>query len=207
MIVIGGIISVDDAEWTPPRAENCNGATFANGVGIFDLRSLSWMTNYNTSDDAEYTIHPKISKVIGGNEPEHKFNDTEQADLFKRRSVRPTSSSEAFPTCSSISTSTSMTRASTGSSISGGAIARAIIGSVAGVCIPLGLVFLILRRCLKKRVTKLPIQANPLSRRPKVFQDYPSELPGERTPIACELSDVTFPHAELPTEANRRGSL
>ncbi|KAB8068937.1 hypothetical protein BDV29DRAFT_161912 [Aspergillus leporis] len=97
-------------------------------MGIFDLRSLTWMTNYNAGDDGDYTIQLKISKVIGGNapdgatlrEPEHKFNDTELADLFKRRSVRPTSSSGTFPTSSS--TSTSAARGSMGSSISGGAV-------------------------------------------------------------------------------------
>lgn len=65
MLAVGGIIPIDDMEYYP-QSRNCDSSTFANGIGIFDLRKLSWMSNYNADDHGEYTIPSKIVDVIGG---------------------------------------------------------------------------------------------------------------------------------------------
>jgi hypothetical protein len=65
MLVIRGIIPIDGMEYHP-QSRNCDTATFANGIGIFDLQTLSWRTNYNASDVEGYAIPSKISDVIGG---------------------------------------------------------------------------------------------------------------------------------------------
>ncbi|KAE8155133.1 hypothetical protein BDV25DRAFT_135177 [Aspergillus avenaceus] len=209
MIVIGGIVPVDNDEYVP-RLQNCDGAMFANGVGIFDLRTLSWMTNYNASDDGDYYIHSKISKVIGGNgtggatltEPSSKFHHTDLATLFSRRNARPTSSAGMFSSTSSTAAATTTATNSPKSTISGGAIAGATIGAVAGAGLLLALVFLYLRR-LKAKARLSRHRGRPY-RHPKVFQEHPSELAGAHTPMAFELADGRdTPNAGLPTEAIR----
>ena len=65
MIVVGGNTPVTNREYDP-LPQNCDSATFANGIGIFDLHSLSWISNYNASYSDAYRIPSKVSDVIGG---------------------------------------------------------------------------------------------------------------------------------------------
>lgn len=65
MIVVGGNTPVTNREYDP-LPQNCDSATFANGIGIFVLHSLSWMSNYNASYNDAYRIPSKVSDVIGG---------------------------------------------------------------------------------------------------------------------------------------------
>lgn len=65
MLTVGGTIPTDNAEYEPEPA-NCDSGTFASGLGIFDLRSHSWLSRYDATDDGEYTVNAKISAVIGG---------------------------------------------------------------------------------------------------------------------------------------------
>lgn len=65
MLMIGGTVPRDRREYEPIEV-NCDTDTFANGVGIFDLRSHTWLSNYDAEDDGDYTINSDISDVIGG---------------------------------------------------------------------------------------------------------------------------------------------
>lgn len=65
MLMIGGTVPRDTREYEPIEI-NCDSDTFANGVGIFDLRSHTWLSNYDAEDDEDYTINSDISDVIGG---------------------------------------------------------------------------------------------------------------------------------------------
>lgn len=66
MLSVGGTVPQDGAEWQPAPV-NCDiSGQFANGLGIYDLRSHTWLTNYDSSDDDEYTLNSDITDVIGG---------------------------------------------------------------------------------------------------------------------------------------------
>ena len=65
MLTVGGTVPVDNAEYDP-LPENCDSGTFSNGLGLFDLRSHTWLARYDATDDGNYTINSKISGVIGG---------------------------------------------------------------------------------------------------------------------------------------------
>ncbi|KAH1913816.1 hypothetical protein KXW47_004866 [Aspergillus fumigatus] len=216
MLVIGGIIPIDGMEYYP-QSRNCDTATFANGIGIFDLQTLSWRTNYNATDVVGYAVPSQISDVIGGGptgdatltEPKNGFNSTQLASLFTKRSVRATSTAVSPSTsATSTSTATSTRPRAAAPSLSGGTIAGVIVGSVAGAAAIGALAFylLVLRRRRKAKLTKqsIPSWADlPAGKPKKPPQVDPTELQGEHYPAAFELmGDGEFPRAELPAEAN-----
>ncbi|PKX97012.1 uncharacterized protein P174DRAFT_417992 [Aspergillus novofumigatus IBT 16806] len=220
MLVIGGIIPIDGMEYYP-QWRNYDTATFANGIGIFDLQTLSWRTNYNASDVEGHAIPSKISDVIGGGsptgaatltEPKNGFNSTQLASLFKKRGVRPPTSTAVSPSTSATSTSTSTqlpAAAAASSSLSSGAIAGVTVGSVAGAAAIGALAFylLVLQRRRKTRLAKqsmpswVDLPAGKSHKRPQI---YPTELPGGHYPPAFELmGDGVVRRAEMPAEGNR----
>ncbi|RMZ37923.1 kelch repeat protein [Aspergillus flavus] len=154
MIVVGGNTPVTNREYDP-LPQNCDSATFANGIGIFDLHSLSWMSNYNASYNDAYRIPSKVSDVIGGSEtggatvvsPKDGFNSTSMESLFKKRNNATDSG------ISSTSTSSTTGQSSSGSkkSLSGGGIAGVTVGCVAGVGLIAGLAWFLARRHRKAK--------------------------------------------------------
>ncbi|RHZ49631.1 hypothetical protein CDV55_101944 [Aspergillus turcosus] len=104
MLVVGGTVPTDHAEYDPEPV-NCDSGAFANGLGIFDLRTHTWLMNYNAQDSGDYTIHSAISDVIGGNssgsanvrEPQGGFANDTLASLF-RKVATPTPSSASSAT-------------------------------------------------------------------------------------------------------------
>jgi hypothetical protein len=65
LLTIGGTIPADNNEYEPSPA-NCDSGRFQSGLGIFDLRTHTWLSRYDADDKESYTIHSKISEVIGG---------------------------------------------------------------------------------------------------------------------------------------------
>ncbi|KAE8394155.1 kelch repeat protein [Aspergillus alliaceus] len=219
MLVIGGIIPVTNREYDP-LAQNCDSAAFANGIGIFDLYTLSWMSNYNASKNEAYRIPSKISDVIGGTtiggatmvEPYHGFNSTDMKDIFKKRTHIATPQPST-----AIANNTSTPSNTGGGSLSGGRIAGVIIGSVAGVAM-LGFLALIIVRRRKAKVARrdaisgdkdtLELRRAADDRPKELYGDEPhvSELRGEGDLIHFELPAESLP-AEMATDRSRRGSL
>jgi len=65
MLTVGGTVPVDGRVYEPEPAD-CDSGQFANGLGIFDLRTHAWLTRYNATDDGDYLVSSRISDVIGG---------------------------------------------------------------------------------------------------------------------------------------------
>lgn len=225
MLVIGGITPETKSELVP-EISNCHGATFANGIGIFDTRSLSWQTNYNASDEGGYLVPLKVLQVIGGRyaillslaktkdksdqlihiysesggailtQPKHGFNSTELRDTF-RLSRTSTNPSPS---------ETSITRAdpyhdSNKPSISKGGIAGAVVGCVIGAATIAGLVFFIIRRKHKRSaLQKQSTWADPPTANHRNLETCPRELPGsEKHGVIFEL-EGDMVEVELPSE-------
>ncbi|KJK61802.1 Kelch motif [Aspergillus parasiticus SU-1] len=203
MIVVGGNIPVTNGEYDP-LPQNCDSATFANGIGIFDLHSLSWMSNYNASYNDAYRIPSKVSDVIGGSEtggatvvsPKDGFNSTSMESLFKNRNNATDSGT------SSTSTSSTTGQSSSGSkeSLSGGGIAGVTVGCVAGVGLIAGLAWFLTRRHRKAKAassTRLAWQ-NDASAIPPL-ESPQKELYGSG-PEVHEMGVRDQPRFEMPAE-------
>ena len=66
MLSVGGTVPQDGAEYQPAPVNCDKSGQWANGLGIFDLRSHQWSTNYDAEDQGEYTLASTITNVIGG---------------------------------------------------------------------------------------------------------------------------------------------
>ncbi|PYI02003.1 hypothetical protein BO78DRAFT_230974 [Aspergillus sclerotiicarbonarius CBS 121057] len=65
MLVVGGTKPTDDSE-SDPSVANCDSGAFANGLGIFNLSSHTWLTDYDATDGGEYPLSSAITDIIGG---------------------------------------------------------------------------------------------------------------------------------------------
>ncbi|CAI7635265.1 unnamed protein product [Penicillium pancosmium] len=140
MLIIGGNIPTNKGGEFYPMPGNCDATsgTFANGMGIFDLQTHAWRSDYDAEDTEGYKVSSVITSVIGGNqngsatelEPAHGFNNTNLSTMFKtaRKSVNDSVSANDAPTSEGKSSTSS-------SSLSGGAIAGIVVAVVASVAI------------------------------------------------------------------------
>ncbi|KAB8270496.1 hypothetical protein BDV30DRAFT_228886 [Aspergillus minisclerotigenes] len=203
MIVVGGNTPVTNREYDP-LPQNCDSATFANGIGIFDLHALSWMSNYNASYNDAYRIPSKVSDVIGGSEtggatvvsPKDGFNSTNMESLFQKRNNATDSGT------SSTSTSSTTGQSSSGSkkSLSGGSIAGVTVGCVAGVGLIAGLAWFLARRHRKAKAassTRLAWQSDASAVPP--LESPQKELYGSG-PEVHEMGVRDQPRFEMPAE-------
>ncbi|KAE8378488.1 hypothetical protein BDV26DRAFT_281019 [Aspergillus bertholletiae] len=208
MIVVGGNTPVTNQEYDP-LPQNCDSATFANGIGIFDLYSLSWQSNYNASYNDPYTIPSKISDIIGGSEtggatllePKSGFNSTSMQDLFKKR-INVTDSGTSS-TSTSAPGSTGESSGISKKSLSGGGIAGVTIGCVAGVGLVAGFAWFLARRHRKAKAansSRLAWQSDASAAAP-LNQEPPKELYGSGGELH-EMGVRDQPRFEMPAEGN-----
>ena len=67
MLSIGGTVPPRMNSEHQPLPVDCDrSGLWANGLGIFDLRSHQWSTHYDAEDQGEYTLASTITNVIGG---------------------------------------------------------------------------------------------------------------------------------------------
>ncbi|KAB8266037.1 hypothetical protein BDV32DRAFT_143771 [Aspergillus pseudonomiae] len=203
MIVVGGNTPVTNREYDP-LPQNCDSATFANGIGIFDLHSLSWLSNYNASYSDAYKIPSKVSDIIGGSEtggatvvsPESGFNSTSMEDLFKKRNNVADSGTSSTSTPSTTGQSSGASK-----SLSGGGIAGVVVGCVAGVGLIAGLAWLLTLRHRKAKAassSRLAWQSD-ASAIPPLDQSPRKELYGSG-PEVYEMGTRDQPRFEMPGE-------
>ncbi|KAE8364758.1 hypothetical protein BDV27DRAFT_172122 [Aspergillus caelatus] len=204
MIVVGGNTPVTNREYDP-LPQNCDSATFANGIGIFDLHSLSWLSNYNASYNDAYRIPSKVSDVIGGSEtggatvvsPKDGFNSTSMEDLFKKRN----NVTDSGTSSTSAPGTTGQSSGSSKESLSGGGIAGVTIGCVAGVGLIAGLAWFLTRRHRKAKAassSRLAWQSD-ASAIPPPDQSPRKELYGSG-PEVHEMGVRDQPRFEMPAE-------
>ena len=65
MLVVKGTVPRNNREYDPLEAD-CGAYPFENGLGIFELHSHTWISNYDAEEEEDYAIGSDISDVISG---------------------------------------------------------------------------------------------------------------------------------------------
>ncbi|KAL8775528.1 MAG: hypothetical protein Q9209_000024 [Squamulea sp. 1 TL-2023] len=129
---------------------NTTADPFAQGLGIFDMTSLTWADHY-TANAPQY-VQSDLIKTFYRNNPGNgsQFSTNGLKDLFQTTHFTP-ADSESSP--SSNPTTTSPPK-STHSSVDGGTIAGAVIGGVVGLAVIAGTFFYFWRRMKRRTSTR-----------------------------------------------------
>ncbi|KAI9758876.1 MAG: Topoisomerase 1-associated factor 1 [Chaenotheca gracillima] len=182
MLIIGGVDStqaeptgsaqnLDQTTFTTPD-------TFTQGLGIFDLTSLTFSDSYD-ANAAPYEQSAPIREYYASNPKQPKAWDSPGLEtLFKSthftQAPPPKTSSTASPSNSASSSSPSPSRSNTG------AIAGGVVGGVAGVAIIAGLAaFLLVRR--RRRQAQCVNESRPIYN--ELAQSHPAEMDSQGIPL------------------------
>ncbi|KAL8943249.1 MAG: hypothetical protein Q9211_001044 [Gyalolechia sp. 1 TL-2023] len=120
---------------------NTSADPFTQGLGIFDLTTLTWADQY-TANAPPYTQSEMVREYYRDNPPDgSQFSTTELQDLF--RTAHFSQFSNETPQANSTSTSTPDANASSSNT---GAIAGGVVGGPVGLAVLAGILFFFRRR-------------------------------------------------------------
>lgn len=159
MIVIGGTRQADK--------EACDFNKERLGMNVFDLSTLSWVSEEPYANNAEYKVADKITRIIGGDKngnatllkPVTGWDSPGLESLFSTKTnlavtvdetVPSNSGSDSSPNTNNNSNGSPSTSSSSSSSSSKAGIIGGAVGGVIGALLLAGLIFFLLRRNRKR---------------------------------------------------------
>lgn len=131
---------------------------FAQGLAIFDLRTLDFAAEYKAGGGGVYEPNEVITQFYG--QGSYRGNLVEGvAQLMKETHFPPSTSSNSTASNSTLTSPSSSSSANSPHTIHAGAIAGGVIGGLLGIALIIALVLWLLRR--RRRRTQAQLSQNP----------------------------------------------